>query len=89
MKFDSTDLARLKHAGFDFESDKNGKSKSKPTWVLGAHMDHPAFIKPPGSTPNTSTSPPLITSTALTCLSADTVVTVSGGSKYMTLMTRR
>ena len=29
---------------------KNGKSKSKPTWVLGAHMDHPAFIKPPGST---------------------------------------
>lgn len=29
---------------------KNGKSKSKPTWVFGAHMDHPAFIKPPGST---------------------------------------
>jgi hypothetical protein len=22
---------------------KNGKSKSKPTWVLGAHMDHPAL----------------------------------------------
>src|SRR5687767_12551254 len=29
---------------------KNGKSKSKPTWVLGAHMDHPAFVRPPGST---------------------------------------
>ena len=24
---------------------KNGKSKSEPTWVLGAHMDHPAFVK--------------------------------------------
>lgn len=24
---------------------KNGKSKSKPTWVLGAHMDHPAFVR--------------------------------------------
>lgn len=29
---------------------KNGKSKSKPTWVLGAHMDHPAFVRTPGST---------------------------------------
>jgi putative aminopeptidase FrvX len=29
---------------------KNGKSKSKPTWVLAAHMDHPAFVKPAGST---------------------------------------
>lgn len=28
---------------------KNGKSKSKPTWVLAAHMDHPAFVKPEGS----------------------------------------
>lgn len=28
---------------------KNGKSKSKPTWVLGAHMDHPAFVRAPGS----------------------------------------
>lgn len=28
---------------------KNGKSKSKPTWVLGAHMDHPAFVRVPGS----------------------------------------
>ncbi len=28
---------------------KNGKSKSKPTWVLGAHMDHPAFVRTPGS----------------------------------------
>lgn len=28
---------------------KNGKSKSSPTWVLGAHMDHPAFVKKPGS----------------------------------------
>lgn len=24
---------------------KNGKSKSKPTWVLCAHMDHPGFVK--------------------------------------------
>ncbi len=29
---------------------KNGKAKSKPTWVLAAHMDHPAFVKTPGST---------------------------------------
>jgi endoglucanase len=29
---------------------KNGKSKGRPTWVLGAHMDHPAFVRPPGST---------------------------------------
>lgn len=28
---------------------KNGKSKSKPTWVLGAHMDHPGFVRTPGS----------------------------------------
>lgn len=28
---------------------KNGKSKSKPTWVLGAHMDHPAFVLKPGT----------------------------------------
>jgi endoglucanase len=24
---------------------KHGKTKSSPTWVLGAHMDHPAFVK--------------------------------------------
>ncbi|MBL9131458.1 MAG: M20/M25/M40 family metallo-hydrolase [Verrucomicrobiaceae bacterium] len=24
---------------------KNGKIKSKPTWVFAAHMDHPAFVK--------------------------------------------
>lgn len=24
---------------------KNGKAKSKPTWVLAAHMDHPAFVR--------------------------------------------
>lgn len=29
---------------------KNGKAKSKPTWVLCAHMDHPGFVKPAGST---------------------------------------
>lgn len=29
---------------------KNGKAKSKPTWVLAAHMDHPGFVKPAGST---------------------------------------
>jgi endoglucanase len=28
---------------------KNGKSKSAPTWVLGAHMDHPGFVRTPGS----------------------------------------
>ncbi len=28
---------------------RNGKSKSKPTWVLGAHMDHPAFVRKPGT----------------------------------------
>jgi len=28
---------------------KNGRSKSKPTWVLGAHMDHPAFVRTPGT----------------------------------------
>jgi putative aminopeptidase FrvX len=28
---------------------KNGKSKSKPTWVLGAHMDHPAFVRSPSN----------------------------------------
>lgn len=27
---------------------KNGKRKSKESWVLGAHMDHPAFVKVPG-----------------------------------------
>lgn len=27
---------------------KNGKRKSSPTWVLGAHMDHPAFVQKPG-----------------------------------------
>jgi len=43
---------KLKHDKFGnlLATYKNGKSKSKPTWVLGAHMDHPAFIKPPGST---------------------------------------
>jgi endoglucanase len=24
---------------------KNGTSRSKPTWVFGAHMDHPAFVQ--------------------------------------------
>ncbi len=28
---------------------KNGKRPSKEQWVLGAHMDHPAFVKTPGS----------------------------------------
>ncbi len=28
---------------------KNGKKKSSPTWVLAAHMDHPGFVKKPGS----------------------------------------
>jgi endoglucanase len=27
---------------------KHGKQSSRPTWVLGAHMDHPAFVKSPG-----------------------------------------
>lgn len=27
---------------------KNGAAKSKPTWVLAAHMDHPGFVKPEG-----------------------------------------
>jgi putative aminopeptidase FrvX len=31
---------------------KNGKSKSRPTWVLGAHMDHPAFVRVPGGKKN-------------------------------------
>jgi putative aminopeptidase FrvX len=26
---------------------KNGRKKSDPTWVLAAHMDHPAFVKNP------------------------------------------
>jgi endoglucanase len=26
---------------------KNGRKKSVPTWVLGAHMDHPGFVKNP------------------------------------------
>jgi putative aminopeptidase FrvX len=26
---------------------KLGKKRSNPTWVLGAHMDHPAFVKNP------------------------------------------
>lgn len=30
---------------------KNGKAKSKPTWVLGAHMDHPGFVKPTTGSP--------------------------------------
>ncbi len=28
---------------------KNGKRKSRETWVLGAHMDHPAFVRIPGA----------------------------------------
>lgn len=28
---------------------KNGKRPSKEQWVLGAHMDHPGFVKTPGS----------------------------------------
>ncbi len=27
---------------------RKGKRVSKPEWVLGAHMDHPAFVKSPG-----------------------------------------
>ncbi len=27
---------------------RKGKRASKPEWVLGAHMDHPAFVKSPG-----------------------------------------
>jgi putative aminopeptidase FrvX len=27
---------------------KNGKRKSRETWVLGAHMDHPGFVAKPG-----------------------------------------
>ncbi len=38
MKFDSTDLARLKHAGFDFESDKNGKSKTDDVLLISSHV---------------------------------------------------
>jgi putative aminopeptidase FrvX len=26
---------------------KNGKNKSEPNWVLGAHMDHPGFVRTP------------------------------------------
>jgi putative aminopeptidase FrvX len=28
---------------------KHGKKKSAPTWVLAAHMDHPAFVQKPDS----------------------------------------
>lgn len=28
---------------------KHGKHTSRPSWVLGAHMDHPAFVKAPGA----------------------------------------
>jgi putative aminopeptidase FrvX len=28
---------------------KNGKKKSNPVWVMAAHMDHPGFVKTPGS----------------------------------------
>lgn len=28
---------------------KFGKHTSRPSWVLGAHMDHPAFVKAPGA----------------------------------------
>lgn len=28
---------------------KYGKHTSRPSWVLGAHMDHPAFVKAPGA----------------------------------------
>jgi putative aminopeptidase FrvX len=27
---------------------KHGKKRSSPTWVLAAHMDHPAFVRKPG-----------------------------------------
>lgn len=27
---------------------KHGRHSSRPTWVLGAHMDHPAFVRGPG-----------------------------------------
>ncbi len=29
---------------------RKGKRKASPTWVLCAHMDHPAFVKKPGGT---------------------------------------
>ncbi len=29
---------------------KLGNSSKRPNWVLGAHMDHPAFVKTPGAT---------------------------------------
>jgi putative aminopeptidase FrvX len=28
---------------------KNGKRKSRESWVLGAHMDHPGFVRKPGA----------------------------------------
>ncbi len=28
---------------------KNGKRKSREAWVLGSHMDHPAFVRKPGA----------------------------------------
>jgi endoglucanase len=33
---------------------KNGKRKSSPTWVLAAHMDHPGFVKKPGTSGKSS-----------------------------------
>src|SRR5574343_81365 len=46
-------------------------------------------IRAPGTMPSTSTSRPLTDSTARTSRGADTVVAVTGSSKYMTLTTRR
>jgi hypothetical protein len=46
-------------------------------------------IRAPGTMPRTNTSKPLIDKTTRTSRSADTVVAVTGSSKYMTLMTRK
>ena len=46
-------------------------------------------IRPPGTNPSSSTSAPLIDSTARTSSGADTVLAVMGSSKYITLTTRR
>jgi putative aminopeptidase FrvX len=42
---------KLKHDKFGnlIATYKHGKKRISPTWVLGAHMDHPAFVRPPGS----------------------------------------
>ena len=46
-------------------------------------------IKPPGIKPSNKTKAPLMDKTTRTSKGADTVVAVKGGSKYITLTTRR